>query len=107
MLNHTLQPYKNQYDEDIFAAYFIGSYDLNHHISIKAGARFEKVNTNAVLEKGSSANAVDSTNVLTSIFDDALAISPFENPYSSVYPSVNLLYKLSDKQNVQIGDLLT
>jgi len=102
-LSYLLQPYKNQYDEDIFAAYFIGSYDLNHHFSIKAGARFEKVNTNAVLEKGSSANAVDSTNVLTAIFDDALAISPFENPYTSVYPSINLLYKLSEKQNLQFG----
>lgn len=102
-LSYLLQPYKNQYDEDIFAAYFIGSYDLNHRFSIKAGARFEKVNTNAILEKGSPDNTMDSTNVLTTIFDNALNKSPFENPYSSVYPSANLLYKLSEKQNIQFG----
>ncbi len=102
-LNYLMQPYENKYDEDIFAAYFIGAYDLNHRLSIKAGARFEKVNTNSILEKSNSDNAIDSTNVLITLFENALSKSPFENPYSSVYPSAYLIYKLSEKQNIQFG----
>lgn len=102
-LNYLLQPYSNQYDENIFAAYIIGAYNLNHRFSLKAGARLESVKTQAVLKKEDAEAALDSTNIITEIFDLALEQSPYENPYTSIYPSVFLLYKLSEKQNIQFG----
>jgi len=99
-LNHN---YQSIYTEDIYAAYATGDIELTDRFSIKAGARFEQVETNAEVSKLASPDALDSTNVILKIFDLATEESPYENPYSSIYPSAFLLYKLTDKQTVQFG----
>ncbi len=99
-LNYLDEDYINKYDEDIYAAYLVTRYDLTDRFGLKIGARYEKVNTFAELT-GSTEH--DSSNIITTIFDNAIQESPFDNPYNKVYPSAFLLYKLNEKQNLQFG----
>ena len=99
-LNYLWQEYKNDYNEDIYAAYLVTRYDLTDRFGLKVGARLEQVETKAVL---GGPTEHDSTNIITKIFDDAIEQSPFDNPYSKVYPSAFLLYKLTENQNLQFG----
>ena len=99
-LNYLSKGYTNKYDEDIFAAYLVTRYDITDRFGLKIGARYEQVNTFAELT-GSTEH--DSSNIITTIFDNAIQESPFDNPYNKVYPSAFLLYKLTEKQNLQFG----
>ena len=99
-LNYLRQEYKNDYNEDIYAAYLVTRYDLTDRFGLKVGARLEQVETKAVL---GGPTEHDSTNIITKIFDDAIEQSPFDNPYFKVYPSAFLLYKLTENQNLQFG----
>ena len=51
------QLYINNYSEDIYAGYASATYDLTDRFGIKAGARYEKVETNASLSPSSSNTA--------------------------------------------------
>ena len=99
-LNYLRQEYKNDYNEDIYAAYLVTRYDLTDRFGLKVGARLEQVETKASL---GGPTEHDSTNIITKIFDDAIERSPFDNPYFKVYPSAFLLYKLTANQNLQFG----
>jgi len=99
-LNYLEDKYKNDYQEDIYAAYLVTKYDLTDRFGFKLGARFEQVETKANL---SGPVTHDSTNIITSIFDSAIVRSPFDNPYTKIYPSAFLLYKLTDRQSMQFG----
>ena len=101
--NYLEQLYINNYDEDIYAAYASLNYDITEKFGIKAGARFEQVETNATLDPASSNATPDSVNIISTIIDDALENSPYNNPYTKVYPSMFLIYKLSAMQTVQFG----
>jgi Outer membrane receptor proteins, mostly Fe transport len=79
---------------------FVTKYDLTDRFGIKLGARLEQVETKATL---SGPLTHDSTNIITKIFDQAIAQSPFDNPYTKVYPSAFLLYNLTDRQTMQFG----
>ena len=97
------QLYINNYSEDIYAGYASATYDITDRFGIKAGARYEKVETNASLSPSSSNTAPDSVNIISAIIDDAVELSPYEKPYSKIYPSIFLIYKLSPMQTIQFG----
>ena len=97
------QLYINNYSEDIYAGYASATYDLTDRFGIKAGARYEKVETNASLSPSSSNTAPDSINIISAIIDDAVELSPYEKPYSKIYPSIFLIYKLSSMKTIQFG----
>ena len=99
-LNYLNDKYENDYEEDIYAAYVVTKYDLTDRFGFKLGARFEQVETKASL---SGPTTHDSTNIITKIFDLAISESPFNNPYTKVYPSAFLLYKLTERQSMQFG----
>jgi len=99
-LNYLGQEYENDYNEDIYAAYLVTRYDITDRFGLKVGVRLEQVETKAAL---GGPTEHDSTNIITKIFDDAIEQSPFDNPYSKVYPSAFLLYKLTENQNLQFG----
>ena len=99
-LNYLNDKYENDYEEDIYAAYLVTKYNLTDRFGFKLGARFEQVETKASL---SGPTTHDSTNIITSIFDSAIVKSPFDNPYTKIYPSAFLLYKLTDRQSMQFG----
>ena len=99
-LNYLDDEYDNDYEEDIYAAYLVTKYNLTDRIGFKLGARFEQVETKAYLY---GPTEHDSTNIITKLFDDAISQSPFDNPYTKIYPSGFLLYKLTDRQNMQFG----
>jgi len=103
--NYLEKLYNNDYDEDIYAAYASLTYDITEKFGIKAGARFEQVETNATLSPSSSNIYTDddSLNIISTIIDNAIESSPYKNPYSKVYPSVFLIYKLSPMQTIQFG----
>ena len=94
--------YDNDYEEDIYAAYLVTKYDLTDRFGLKLGARFEQVETKANLS-GPDPDSHDSTNIITKIFDQAISESPFDNPYTKIYPSAFLLYKLTERQSMQFG----
>ena len=91
--------YKNDYSEDIFAAYLVTKYDLTDRFGLKLGARAEQAKTNATLN---GPTIHDSTNVITSIIDNAILESPFDNPYFQIYPSLFLLYRLTERQSINL-----
>ena len=97
------QLYINDYSEDIYAGYASATYDVTDRFGIKAGARYEKVETNASLMPSSSNTAPHSVNIISTIIDNAIELSPYEKPYSKIYPSLFLIYKLSPMQTVQFG----
>ena len=99
-LNYLEDKYENDYQEDIYAAYVVTKYNLTDRFGFKLGARFEQVETKANLN---GPVTHDSTNIITKIFDNAIAESPFNNPYKKVYPSAFLLYKLTERQSMQFG----
>ncbi len=101
--NYLEQLYINNYEEDIYAAYASLTYDISDRFGIKAGARFEQVETNASLEPSSTNITPDSVNIISTIIDNAIEESPYKNPYTKVYPSIFLIYKLSPMQTVQFG----
>ena len=101
--NYLEQLYINSYEEDIYAAYASLTYDISDRFGIKAGARFEQVETNASLEPSSTNITPDSVNIISTIIDNAIEESPYKNPYTKVYPSIFLIYKLSPMQTVQFG----
>ena len=99
-LNYLNDEYDNTYKEDIYAAYLVSKYDMTDRFGLKLGARFEQVETKANL---TGPNSHDSTNIITKLFDQAISQSPFDNPYTKIYPSAFLLYKLTAKQTIQFG----
>ena len=102
--NYLQQLYNNKYDEDIYAAYTSFTYDITDRFGIKAGARFEKVETKASLDSSPENDLnPDSSNIISAIINNAVGESPYINPYSKVYPSVFLIYKLSSMQTIQLG----
>ena len=102
--NYLQQLYVNNYDEDIHAVYTSFTYDITDRFGLKAGARFEKVETNASLEPSSDNDiSPDSSNIISAIINNAVEESPYNNPYSKIYPSVFLIYKLSPMQTLQLG----
>jgi len=101
--NYLEQLYINNYEEDIYAAYASLTYDISERFGIKAGARFEQVETNASLEPSSTNITPDSVNIISTIIDNAIEESPYKNPYTKVYPSIFLIYKLSPMQTLQFG----
>ena len=99
-LTYLNQKYTSNYSEDIYAAYLVSQYELNDRFGVKLGARLEQAETNA---KVTGLMEHDSSNIITKIFDNAINESPFDNPYFQIYPSAFLLYKLTEKQNLQFG----
>ena len=99
-LNYLEIEYDNNYEEDIYASYFVTRYDVTDQLGFKVGARAELAKTNASLT-GSMEH--DSLNIFTTLFDTAIVRSPFNNDYFKIYPSAFILYKLTDKQNLQFG----
>ena len=97
------QLYINDYSEDIYAGYISTTYNITDQFGIKAGARYEQVETNASLEPSSSNTAPDSINIISTIIDNAVELSPYEKPYSKIYPSLFLIYKVSPMQTIQFG----
>ena len=97
--------YINDYSEDIFAGYASATFDVTDRFGVKAGARYEQVETSASLVPSSS-NIVspnDSLNIISTIINNAVELSPYNKPYTKIYPSLFLIYKLSPMQTIQFG----
>jgi hypothetical protein len=45
----------------------------------------------------------DTTNIFTTLIDDAIAKAPFLNPYFKIYPSMFWMYTISEKDQLQFG----
>ena len=73
---------------------------MTERFGLKLGARFDQVETKANL---SGPTSHDSTNIITKLFDRAISESPFDNPYTKIYPSAFLLYKFTESQSMQFG----
>ena len=73
--------YINDYNEDIYAGYASATFDVTGQFGIKAGARYEKVETNASLVPSSSniVSTGDSVNIISTIIDNAIELSPIIN----------------------------
>ena len=98
--------YINKYTENLFALYAQFTFDITNRFGIKAGARIEDVKTKASLnsnELQKSNDGADSLNIITTIISNSIDESPFNNPYFQIYPSMYLIYKLTDKNTVQFG----
>ena len=97
--------YINNYNEDIYAGYVSATYNITDRFGIKAGTRYEQVETNASLVPSSS-NIVspdDTLDLILAIIDSAALLSPYVKPYSKIYPSIFLIYKISPMQTIQFG----
>ena len=96
--------YKNDYEEDIYAAYLVTRYDFNDRFGFKFGARTELVETLAKLEK-EVIQEMDTSNVLTQLFDNGINESPFDKNYFKIYPSafysINLLIEKQFNLDIQ------
>ena len=107
--------YINDYNEDIYAGYVSATFDVTDEFGIKAGARYEKVKTNASLAPSSS-NIVspdDSVNIISAISIDAFncRLSPFNSRIHDVRPykgqkdsSKNILKLLNDSDLKNVKD---
>lgn len=94
--------YGNDYEEDIYAAYLVTRYNFTDRFGFKFGARTEQVETFAKLDKEVVEN-IDTSNVLTQLFDNGIEESPFNKNYFKIYPSAFLLYNLTERQTIQFG----
>jgi hypothetical protein len=94
--------YGNDYEEDIYAAYLVTRYNFTDRFGFKFGARTEQVETFAKLDKKVVEN-IDTSNVLTQLFDNGIEDSPFSKNYFKIYPSGFLLYNLTERQTIQFG----
>ena len=94
--------YGNDYEEDIYAAYLVTRYNFTDRFGFKFGARTEQVETFAKLDKKVVEN-LDTSNVLTQLFDNGIEESPFNKNYFKIYPSAFLLYNLTERQTIQFG----
>ena len=94
--------YGNDYEEDIYAAYLVTRYNFTDRFGFKFGARTEQVETIAKLDK-KVVQDIDTSNVLTQLFDDGILESPFNKNYFKIYPSAFLIYKLTERQTIQFG----
>ena len=101
-LKYLFLPYSYKYNEDVHAAYVTMSYKLTDRFGIKIGARAEQVYTNAEVSKESAAEN-DSTNVFTTVINNAIEESPFDNPYFQMYPSLFLLYDITQSTKLQFS----
>ena len=88
--------------EDIYAAYLVTRYNFTDRFGFKFGARTEQVETIAKLDK-KVVQDIDTSNVLTQLFDDGILESPFNKNYFKIYPSAFLIYKLTERQTIQFG----
>ncbi|MBC8395337.1 MAG: TonB-dependent receptor, partial [Candidatus Marinimicrobia bacterium] len=95
-------PYDFLYNEDVHAFYITLGHDFNEKWGLKLGARIEQANTSSdVLISNESQQ--DTVNIFTTIIDNAISESPYENPYFKMYPSLFWLYTISEKDQIQFG----
>jgi len=99
-LNYLRIPYDFIYDEDVHAAYATLAHDFSAIWGIKLGIRFEQVETSINMNSG---GVHDTTNIFTTLIDDAIEKSPFSKPYFKIYPSMFWMYTLTEKDQLQFG----
>ena len=76
--------YENNYEEDIYAAYLVTRYNFTDRFGFKFGARTEQVETFAELDK-KEVQDIDTSNVLTQLFDNGIEDSPFDKNYFKIF----------------------
>ena len=91
--------YDYLYDEDIYALYTTLGYKINDRLGLKVGLRFEQVETKAEV----SGDTTDATNITHFLINQAVKKEVIDEPYSHFYPSVFLNYKLTEREQIQLG----
>ena len=91
--------YDYNYDEDIYALYTTLGYEINDRLGLKGGLRLEQVETKAIV----SGDTTAATSVVHFIINEAVKGGEIPEPYSQLYPSLFLNYKLTEKQQIQFG----
>jgi hypothetical protein len=93
------ETYDYFYDEDIYALYTTLGYEINDRLGLKGGLRFEQVETKASVIGDTTA----ATSITHFVINEAVREGEIPEPYSQLYPSVFLNYKLTEKQQIQFG----
>ncbi len=101
-LEYLIVPYLFLYNEDVHAFYITLGHEFNEKWGLKFGARIEQANTSSDVSI-SNESQQDTVNIFTTIIDNAIAESPYENPYFKMYPSLFWLYTISEKDQIQFG----
>ncbi len=99
-LQYLVVPYDFMHGEDVYAFYATLAHDFNAIWGLKLGLRAEQVETNIRMN---AEGEQDTTNIFTTLIDDAIAKAPFSNPYFKIYPSMFWMYTISEKDQLQFG----
>ena len=99
-LQYLVVPYDFIYGEDVYAFYATLAYDFSAIWGLKLGLRAEQVETSIRMNADGEQ---DTTNIFTTLIDNAIAKTPFSNPYFKIYPSMFWMYTISEKDQLQFG----
>ena len=99
-LQYLVVPYDFIYGEDVYAFYATLAHDFSAIWGLKLGLRAEQVETSIRMNADGEQ---DTTNVFTTLIDNAIAKTPFSNPYFKIYPSMFWMYTISEKDQLQFG----
>ena len=99
-LQYLVVPYDFMHGEDVYAFYATLAHDFNAIWGLKLGLRAEQVKTSIRMNADGEQ---DTTNIFTTLIDDAIAKAPFSNPYFKIYPSMFWMYTISEKDQLQFG----
>jgi len=95
-----LMPYDFMHGEDVYAFYTTLAHDFSAIWGLKLGLRAEQVETSIRMNAN---GAQDTTNIFTTLIDNAIAEAPFLNSYFKIYPSMFWMYTISEKDQLQFG----
>ena len=99
-LQYLVVPYDFIYGEDVYAFYATLAHDFSAIWGLKLGLRAEQVETSIRMNADGEQ---DTTNIFTTLIDNAIAKAPFSNPYFKIYPSMFWMYTISEKDQLQFG----
>ena len=99
-LQYLVVPYDFIYGEDVYAFYATLAHDFSAIWGLKLGLRAEQVETSIRMNADGEQ---DTTNIFTTLIDNAIAKTPFSNPYFKIYPSMFWMYTISEKDQLQFG----
>jgi hypothetical protein len=102
-LQYLVVPYDFMHEEDVYAFYATLAHDFSAIWGLKLGLRAEQVETSIRMNANGAQDTQDTTNIFTTLIDNAIAEAPFSNPYFKIYPSMFWMYTISEKDQLQFG----
>ena len=99
--DYNSSPFYYNYEQSRTSAYVNTSYYFTESFGIQGGLRFEKSNTNSLLN-GENLNLSEPSNIFEwSLVELGDNITDYEYNYDRIYPSLFLLYNLKDKGDIK------